>query len=147
LFFTAFTLVSYVLVLRKTVVYTKKGVISFSLSLYLPEIKKNGKCGRERVTSLEKNGRYNTKWQLCAFKYSHDWPYRRERSCWKKRPATKNDEQLFDFKSGLCIIQQKPNCSNSACGSRKDGGIAILWAEEKKEIRAPQPRRSSYRND
>lgn len=79
------------------------------LSLSSGDEKKSGKCRRERVTSLEKNGRYNTKWQLRAFKYSHDRSYRRKHSCWKK--GQKNDEQLFDFKSGLCIIQQKPNCS------------------------------------
>lgn len=61
-----------------------------SLSAYLPGMKKSGKCGREKVTSLEKNGRYNTTWQLRAFKYSHDRPYRREHSCWKK--GWKNDE-------------------------------------------------------
>lgn len=61
------------------------------------------------MASLEKSGRYNTKWQLRAFKYSHDRPYRRETVAnRKKKKIGKTTSNFLILKAVYVLFSRNP---------------------------------------
>lgn len=67
----------------------------------------------------------------------------------KKEAARKNDEQLFDFESGLCFIQQKLNCSVEASStvarSREDvRGVCFIDEREREKKKRKLEQRTLY---
>lgn len=161
-FFTAFTLWCRVLsCYRRMSVYTKARLVSslsflstsLSLSLYLPGMKKVENAQGKGWRALKKTV-VITRSGSCARLSIHTTgptgAARRGASVAVEKKGRKNDEQLFDFKSGLCIIQQKPNCSNPGWIQKgwRDGYFVVGGGgKKKKKLERRTLGRSSCRND
>jgi hypothetical protein len=146
----------------------RKIAITFSLSLSPLLYHTANKRIRERAEIAEgkraeklrkKNGRYNTKWQLSAFKYSHGpalarrWAAEEENEGKNKKKRKerigKTTSNFLILKAVYVLFSRKPNCiASNVPGARKDGG----WRrgkkrKEGKKIRTPRTSTKSSRTN